>query len=73
MLDPGGGAAKTLGAGTGFIAATAEQQRQPVWFVTGTDEAGVAAAARAFDESALADRFALAITSDDLPVAVPQP
>lgn len=72
VLDPGGGAAKTLGAGTGFIAATAAEQRQPVWFVTGTDDAGVAAAVRAFDESALADRFALAI-SDDLPIAVPQP
>jgi hypothetical protein len=43
-----------------------------VWFVTGTDGAGVAAAARALDESVLSDRFALAI-SDDLPVAVPQP
>ena len=72
VLDPGGGAAKTLGAGTGFIAATAEPERQPVWFVSGTDAAGVAAAARAFDESVLADRFALAI-SRDLPVAVPQP
>ena len=72
VLDPGGGVAKTLGAGTGFIAATAEPERQPVWFVSGTDAAGVAAAARAFDESVLADRFALAI-SHDLPVAVPQP
>lgn len=72
VLDPDGAAAKTLGAGTGFIAATAEPQRQPVWFVTGTDAAGVASAARAFDESVLADHFALAI-SRDLPVAVPQP
>jgi hypothetical protein len=72
VLDPGGGVAETLGAGTGFIAATSEPERQPVWFVSGTDAAGVAAAARAFDESVLADRFALAI-SDDLPVAVPQP
>ena len=73
VLDPRpAGLARTLGAGTGFIAATAEPERQPVWFVTGTDAAGVAAAARAFDESVLADRFALAI-SDDLPVAVPQP
>jgi hypothetical protein len=72
VLDPGGGVAKTLGAGTGFIAATSEPERQPVWFVSGTDDAGVAAAARAFDESVLADHFALAI-SHDLPVAVPQP
>ena len=72
VLDAAGRAARTLGAGTGLIAATRQPNRQPVWFVTGTDEAGVAAAARAFDESVLADRYALAI-SRDLPVAVPQP
>jgi hypothetical protein len=38
--------------------------------VTGTDEAGVVAAARALDESVLGEKFALAI-SDDLPVALP--
>lgn len=72
VLDADGKPAKTLGAGTGLIATTAEKQRQPVWFVTGTDDAGVAAAARALDESVLSDRFALAI-SHDLPIAVPQP
>lgn len=72
VLDRAGAVARTLGAGTGLIAATSEAQRRPVWFVTGTDDAGVAAAARALDESVLADRFALAI-ADDLPVAVPQP
>jgi hypothetical protein len=72
VLDTTGRPARTLGAGTGFIATTSEPERQPVWFVTGTDDAGVAAATRAFDESALADRFALAI-SRDLPVAVPLP
>jgi hypothetical protein len=72
VLNPAGKVAKTLGAGTGLIAATREKERRPVWFVTGTDDAGVAAAARALDESVLADRFALAISAD-LPVAVPQP
>lgn len=72
VLDAAGKVARTLGAGTGLIAATRAKDRQPVWFVTGTDDAGVAAAARALDESVLSDRFALAI-SDDLPVAVPQP
>ncbi len=72
VLGPGGDVARTLGDGAGLIAATRQTGRQPVWFVTGTDEAGVAAAARALDESVLADRFALAI-ADDLPVAVPQP
>ena len=72
VLDAAGDTARTLGAATGLIAATRAEQRQPLWFVTGTDEAGVAAAARAFDESVLADRFALAIAAD-LPVAIPQP
>ena len=72
VLDPAGRPARTLGAGTGLIAATREKDRQPVWFVTGTDDAGVAAAARALDESVLSDRFALAISAD-LPVAIPQP
>jgi hypothetical protein len=70
VLDPRGRTARTLGPGTGLIAATRVKDRQPVWFVTGTDAAGVASAARAFDESALTDRFALAV-SNDLPVSVP--
>lgn len=72
VLDAAGNVARTLGAGTGLVAATSAEDRRPVWFVTGTDDAGVAAAARALDESVLHERFALAI-SDDLPVAVPQP
>jgi hypothetical protein len=72
VLDAAGTTAKTLGAGTGLIAATRQTDRQPVWFVTGTDDAGVAAAARALDESVLSDRFALAISAD-LPVPAPQP
>jgi hypothetical protein len=70
VLDPAGRPVRTLGAGTGLIAATRSTQRQPVWFVTGTDDAGVAAAARALDEGALSQRYALAI-DDDLPVAAP--
>jgi len=70
VLDARGRAARTLGPGTGLIAATRAKDRQPVWFVTGTDDAGVASAARALDESTLNERFALAI-SDDLPVSVP--
>jgi hypothetical protein len=70
VLDAGGRPARTLGAGSGLVAATSSKERQPVWFVTGTDDAGVASAARALDEGALSDRFALAI-AHDLPVAVP--
>lgn len=72
VLDVSGRPVRTLGAATGLVAAIAVPERRPVWFVTGTDAAGVQAAARAFDESVLADRFALAI-SDDLPVAAPLP
>ena len=71
VLDSEGRVVRTLGAGSGLIAATRAQARQPVWFVTGTDVAGVEAAARALDESVLAGSFALAI-ADDRPVAVPQ-
>ncbi len=70
VLDERGRTAQTLGAATGLIAATRSKDRQPVWFVTGTDDEGVAAASRALDEGVLSNRFALAI-SDDLPVAVP--
>jgi hypothetical protein len=70
VLDARGAAARTLGAGSGLIAATRSKERQPVWFVTGTDDAGVASAARALDEGALSNRFSLAI-AHDLPVAVP--
>lgn len=70
VLDAGGRVARTLGAGTGLIAATRERNREPVWFVTGTDAAGVDSAAGAFDEKLLRNRFALAI-AQGLPMNVP--
>ena len=71
-LDPRGRVSRRLGAGAGLVAATAIEGEQPTWIVTGTDDAGVAAAARAFaaGESALSDKFALAV-SDDRPIALP--
>jgi hypothetical protein len=69
-LDARGHTVRTLRAGTGLVAATAVGDGRPTWVVTGTDDAGVAAAARAFDEATLAHRFALAI-SHDAPVALP--
>jgi hypothetical protein len=72
VLDPRGRATRTLGPGTGLIAATAAtDNRDPVWIVTGTDERGVQAAAAALDEGALAGRFAVAIVGGR-PVALPE-
>jgi len=52
------------------VAAAKRPDERPVWVVTGTDAAGVASAARAFEEGTLEHRFALAV-SGDLPVALP--
>ena len=58
--------------GTGLVAAMKRPDDRPTWVVTGTDVAGVASAARAFEEGTLDHRFALAV-SRDLPVALPAP
>jgi hypothetical protein len=69
-LDPGGRVVRKLGAGTGLVAATTVGDGRPTWVVTGTDDAGVASAARAFEEGTLSNRFAVAV-SDDLPIPLP--
>ena len=46
LLDPDGHVARTLGAGAGLVAATADSSSVPTWLVTGTNVAGVNAAAR---------------------------
>jgi hypothetical protein len=70
VLDPGGRTTRTLGPGTGLVAATQRPDERPTWVVTGTDVAGVASAARAFEEGTLDHRYALAV-SHDLPVPLP--
>lgn len=70
LLDPRGQVARTLGAGAGLVAATRFEQQAPTWVVTGTDVAGVAAAARALDEQTLARRFALALNGSE-PIGLP--
>jgi hypothetical protein len=71
LLDDRGRPTRTLGPGTGLIAATAsEDNRDPVWLVTGTDARGVQAAAAALDEGALSGRFAVAVVGGR-PVALP--
>lgn len=61
LLDPAGRVARTLGAGAGLVAATADSSSEPTWLITGTDVAGVSAAARALGQRALHDHFALAV------------
>jgi hypothetical protein len=61
LLDPQGRVARTLGAGSGLIAATRTGEQLPTWIVTGTDEAGVAAAAATLSEEALRSRYAVAV------------
>jgi hypothetical protein len=75
LLDEHGHRTRTLGAGTGLIAATRvhddkDTVSDPVWVVSGTDEAGVASAAEALDEGALAGRFAV-VVSGGRPVGLP--
>ncbi len=69
LLSADGAVTRTLGAGSGLVAATRHEQEAPVWFVTGTDEAGVDLAARAFDSASLDGHFAVAVSgSETLPL-----
>lgn len=67
-----GSTQRTLAAGTGLVAVTRVRGDQPVWIVTGTDERGVAQAARALVESSLIGRYALAV-HDDIGIPLPLP
>ena len=61
LLGPHGEPVRTLGAGAGLVAATAQGSAEPTWVITGTDPAGVSAAAAAVTPAALHDHFALAV------------
>jgi hypothetical protein len=74
LLDSRGQVQRTLGPGSGLVAATSFADQEPTWLVTGTDTVGVAAAAAAVTEDQLHDRFALAIeagTGVPLPIDAP--
>jgi hypothetical protein len=69
LLDPHGRVVETLRSGAGLIAATAQASSKPIWLITGTDPAGVRAAASALTAARLRDHFALAVHgSADLPI-----
>jgi hypothetical protein len=72
LLDSSGAVVRRLGAGAGLVAATATSSTEPTWLVTGTDPAGVAAAASALGAARLRDHLALAVrgTRD---LRLPQP
>lgn len=62
LENPQGQAVATLRHNAGLIAATEQPSlNQPTWLVTGTDAAGVRAAARAFTPATLDGHFALAV------------
>jgi hypothetical protein len=69
LLDPQGQVVRTLGAGAGLVAATAQGSTEPAWLITGADATGVSAAAAALTPARLRDHFALAVQGNtDLPV-----
>lgn len=71
LLNPSGHVARTLGAGAGLVAATASDSSEPTWLITGTDAAGVSAAAAALTPARLRDHFALAVQgATEVPVPV---
>jgi hypothetical protein len=73
LLDSHGNVARTLGPGSGLIAATRDNVSAPTWLITGTDLGGVSAAASALTPARLRDHFALAVQgSSDIPLPVPQ-
>ena len=64
--------AGSLGRGAGLVAALRPDDGPPTWVVTGTDPAGVAAAAELIGEP-LANRFAVATDPGGEPIGVPVP
>ena len=70
LLDEKGHVARTLGPGTGLIAATSFQHGRPVWIVTGTDVRGLKDAAASLQAGVLRNRFAL-VTDQGKPLSAP--
>lgn len=71
LLDGGGRAAREAPPGTGLVAALAPEEGTTIWLVTGVDERGVEAGARALDERVLRDAYAVAATpsgAEELPL-----
>jgi hypothetical protein len=72
LLDSRGRTVRTLGSGSGLVAATRFLDQQPTWVVTGTDAVGVASAAAALVEDRLKEHFAVALErGQEVPLPLP--
>jgi hypothetical protein len=60
LLDEDGSVAKVAPPGTGLVAAIIPPDQQPLWVVTGVDEAGVARAAALLSATRLRNAYAVA-------------
>lgn len=63
LFDAKGDPISEIHEGGGLVAATRFEQQAPTWAITGTDAAGLMAAARSLDERTLQGRFAIAIST----------
>jgi hypothetical protein len=70
LLDERGVEASRSATGAGLVAAVRQGEGPPTWIVTGTDDAGVAAAAALFGDG-LQDSYAVAVTPKTDRVSVP--
>lgn len=64
LLAADGRVKRRAPAGTGLVAALAPSEEDNIWLVTGLDERGVEAAARALDRRSLRDAYAVAALPD---------
>ncbi len=71
LLDAAGREAERYGPGAGLVAAVRRGEDPPTWLVTGTDKAGVAAAAALFNHDDLEDHYAVAATPSVAPQSLP--
>jgi Domain of unknown function (DUF4430) len=62
LLDASGRAVRQAPPGTGLVAAIIPKDQQPLWVVTGVDEAGVARAAALLSQAKLRNAYAIAAT-----------
>jgi hypothetical protein len=72
LLNAEGKVVRTLGPGAGLVAASQAPEQLPTWVIGGVNEAGVDAAAAAFDARDLDGHFAVAVSGGEkIPVPLP--